>query len=79
MSEKQYNLPPPGMEMPSMTREEEIVMFESQNESIPLAKKRYEICKQCDELSSLKFCNKCGCFMPLKVRIESVSCPVQKW
>ena len=71
--------PPPGMKLPNMSKEEETAMFEKQNEDIPLAKQRYEICKGCENLTSLKFCSKCGCFMPLKVRIESVSCPVQKW
>lgn len=24
-------------------------------------------------------CNLCGCYMPAKVKIKSVSCPVKKW
>ena len=53
--------------------------LEKENEDIPLAKQRYDICKECPELSKLKFCGQCGCFMPLKVRIGSVSCPLKKW
>ena len=53
--------------------------LEKENEDIPLAKQRYDICKECAHFSSLKFCGQCGCFMPLKVRIESVSCPLKKW
>ncbi len=59
--------------------DEKTIGYEQENESIPLAKQRYDICKSCPEFSSLKFCGKCGCFMPLKVRIESVSCPINKW
>lgn len=44
-----------------------------------LKQRRYEICKKCDELSVLKMCNKCSCFMPLKTLIPSSECPLQKW
>jgi len=40
---------------------------------------RMEICKKCDKLSKLKFCKACGCFMPLKTRLENASCPLDKW
>ena len=59
--------------------DDKTVQYEKENEDIPLAKQRYEICKGCEHFSSLKFCGKCGCFMPLKVRIDTVSCPIQKW
>lgn len=71
--------PPAGMTLPSMSKEEETAMFEQQNEDIPLAKQRYDICKGCENLTSLKFCSKCGCFMPLKVRFDGASCPAKKW
>lgn len=48
------------------------------NKSEELAK-RIEICKSCDQLNSLNFCKQCGCFMPAKVRIRAVSCPLGKW
>ena len=44
-----------------------------------LKKARYEICKKCEELNSLKMCKQCNCFMPLKTLIPSSSCPLQKW
>lgn len=59
--------------------DEKTLEYEKENEDIPLAKQRYEICKGCEHLTKLRFCDKCGCFMPLKVRIQSVSCPIQKW
>lgn len=40
---------------------------------------RIEICKSCDELNSVKFCQQCGCFMPLKTWLKSSSCPLKKW
>ena len=43
------------------------------------AKLRYEICKSCDLLNQFKFCKSCGCFMPIKVRMNDVSCPERKW
>ena len=53
--------------------------YEKENQDIPLAKQRYDICNECPDLTILKFCGQCGCFMPLKVRIESTSCPIKKW
>ena len=50
-------------------------MFSSKEQ----AKKRYEICKSCEDFSPIKTCKKCGCFMPAKVRIANASCPVRKW
>ncbi len=59
--------------------DEKTLEYEKENEDIPLAKQRYEICKGCEHLTKLKFYDQCGCFMPLKVRIDSVSCPIKKW
>lgn len=50
----------------------------SENKSATIAE-RIEICKSCDQLNSLNFCKQCGCFMPAKVRLKGVSCPVGKW
>jgi hypothetical protein len=40
---------------------------------------RYEICKKCPSFTVLKTCRECGCIMPLKIKIASVSCPLAKW
>ena len=58
---------------------EKIKKEEEDIEKMPTAKKRYAICSECDQLSKFKFCNSCGCFMPIKVKIASVSCPLAKW
>ena len=41
---------------------------------------RYKICQECEHFrSSLRQCKKCGCFLPVKVRISWSECPVGKW
>jgi len=40
---------------------------------------RIEACKKCPNLSKLRFCTQCGCFMPAKVRIMSAECPIRIW
>ena len=52
---------------------------EKETDAIPEAKARYDICRECDSLSIIRLCKECGCFMPLKVRIKSVTCPLKKW
>jgi hypothetical protein len=44
------------------------------------AKQRYIICQDCPSLISLtKQCKKCGCIMPMKVKLEKSACPIGKW
>tara|TARA_B110000503_G_C7123240_1_gene403440 strand:- start:1642 stop:1815 length:174 start_codon:yes stop_codon:yes gene_type:complete len=44
------------------------------------AKERYEICKACDAFNkNTKECRECGCFMPLKVVLPFIKCPLNKW
>ena len=59
--------------------DEKTIEYEKENEDIPLAKQRYEICKGCEHLTKLRFCGQCGCFMPLKVRKIDAYCPLGKW
>jgi hypothetical protein len=40
---------------------------------------RYDICKSCTSFTILKTCKECGCIMPLKVKMASASCPLNKW
>jgi len=40
--------------------------------------KRINICKECEHYKAL-ICTKCGCFMPLKVKLRQVHCPIHKW
>jgi hypothetical protein len=40
---------------------------------------RYDICKGCAEFTALKTCKECGCIMPLKIKLRSASCPLDKW
>lgn len=44
-----------------------------------IAQERYNICKSCPAFTSALLCSKCNCFMPVKVKLAMVSCPVGKW
>jgi hypothetical protein len=43
------------------------------------SEERLSICKECPELGALNRCSQCGCFMNIKVRIYSATCPLGKW
>ena len=47
--------------------------------STDLRTQRIQICKSCEELSQLKFCKKCNCFMPVKTWLKTKKCPLSKW
>jgi len=41
---------------------------------------RMKLCLQCEYFfKPTRQCKKCGCFMPLKVRLANQKCPVEKW
>ena len=41
---------------------------------------RLDICKSCDQLVPVvNVCKQCGCFMNIKTRIYSSTCPLKKW
>jgi hypothetical protein len=43
-------------------------------------KERLEICRQCPRLFKPTMqCKECGCFMRIKTRLKSASCPINKW
>jgi len=44
-----------------------------------LAKKRIEICINCDKLLNNNSCVLCGCYMPAKVRSLKSKCQLNKW
>jgi recombinational DNA repair protein RecR len=44
-----------------------------------LAKKRINICVNCDKLNKRNFCKLCGCFMPAKVRSHKSKCLKGLW
>lgn len=44
------------------------------------SQERLDICKSCDNLMTpMNMCNQCYCFMNIKVRIYSATCPIGKW
>lgn len=40
---------------------------------------RLAICEECPELMVTRQCAKCLCFMDLKTRLGSATCPLGKW
>lgn len=40
---------------------------------------RLSICNSCPEYTEEKRCSKCGCFMEVKTRFRTTSCPIGKW
>lgn len=40
---------------------------------------RINICTDCEYLSKIKTCKRCGCFMPLKTWLKDDICPINKW
>lgn len=53
------------------------VMFKIVHKEI--AQQRYNTCKSCPRLTSLKLCNICNCVMPVKVKFAQADCPAGKW
>ncbi len=44
-----------------------------------VAAERLAICESCDRYTDSKTCELCQCFMPLKVSMSNVKCPIDKW
>ena len=40
---------------------------------------RYKICEGCENFTTLKFCSKCNCFMPVKTKLPYKKCPIDLW
>lgn len=41
---------------------------------------RLKICRECPSLFKPTMqCKECGCFMRIKTRLKSASCPIGKW
>lgn len=41
---------------------------------------RLSTCEKCEFLFKPTFsCKKCGCFMKIKAKIDSMNCPIGKW
>ena len=44
-----------------------------------VAKYRLSLCNDCDKFTKTRQCKDCGCFMDIKARLGSTSCPQGKW
>jgi hypothetical protein len=40
---------------------------------------RLNICRKCEQLTSVKICSICKCFMPAKVKLADAECPKGAW
>lgn len=40
---------------------------------------RIDLCESCENLTKLKTCSKCNCFMPVKTWLKTKKCPINKW
>lgn len=59
-------------------------MFENLNPiaNDELTEKRRAICAACPklvEISFIKRCSECGCFIDAKTAIKAAECPLKKW
>jgi len=62
------------------TRPWDIVNPQAEKVYKEVAEKRLDICLSCSELVNVtKQCKKCGCIMPLKVKLKDAKCPIGKW
>lgn len=43
-----------------------------------LTEQRQKICESCESFKAF-ICTECNCFIPLKIRLKSSSCPIDKW
>lgn len=43
------------------------------------AERRLAICAHCPHLKEHQRCGKCGCKMPIKVRLKVLHCPEGRW
>ncbi len=41
---------------------------------------KLNICKECSHyIELISTCSKCGCFIPLKLKVPGQYCPIGKW
>lgn len=58
--------------MPEFPRSLEVIKKE--------AKAKMKICLQCEEMNkAIKTCKQCNCFLPAKVLVPGLHCPLDKW
>ncbi len=44
-----------------------------------VADERMQTCESCDRYTAKKTCEICQCYMPLKVVMANMKCPIDKW
>lgn len=62
------------------TRPWHLINPKKEKTTTDIQKNRLDICMSCPELISItNQCKKCGCIMPLKVKLKEAVCPLGKW
>ena len=52
----------------------------AEKDKAPFHEERLNICKECPRFfKPTGTCKECGCFMRVKTRLKSASCPIGKW
>ena len=46
---------------------------------VEMSKNRMAICGGCEQLTKIKTCSLCNCFMPVKTTVPFLACPDGKW
>ena len=44
-----------------------------------VAAERLTVCEGCDRYTKKKTCEICQCYLPLKVTMANMKCPIDKW
>ena len=42
-------------------------------------KDRLKKCIECPNITKIKTCSLCGCYVPAKVKSDAEKCPINKW
>ena len=73
--------PPPSTMVKNFIRSiVDYVVDGMHNVSREIAEERYEICKKCERFDpSWSSCYECGCYLPEKVTMRVMECPLGKW
>lgn len=55
------------------------IWIEAKSLNNSVVNNRIETCSSCENLEPHGGCNKCACYMPIKVTNLEATCPASKW
>jgi hypothetical protein len=72
--------PAPNVSSKRLTFNIEFGRREYTQEEMDTIKNRYVICKSCDKYNAeTEICSVCSCFVPMKIQMLDMDCPINKW